>query len=369
MASASKLFQLDSLGGAMGSVKEYNIPNHFIDEVRLGMVDDKVYIVNSLGYFYLDNVQKQVLADSAIYKKIGKPQRHLIQDDGSIWVFNGKKWYQIKSDASVEAFEHLGLFPDMTFTGKREDEIWLIDNHQQLFKFDEAHYDSLISRNQMFFKSIINNSGHVDMQGQMSFTHDNNTLQFILSRPDYLGLLKVEYQYQLNGLTDKWSSWSSNNRLDFSYLPPNSYTLMVRSRDSFGNVQESEAFEFRIRPPYWQTVWFYAFQILLMSMLVIGSARMNRRAHEKYILITEGLTILTVVLIIEFLQTIAQNYFGIQSSPVADFGINVLVALSVFPLEQYLKKVVKADPIAPGLSGKGLFDLIKPPKPKKSTSP
>ena len=101
-----------------------------------------------------------------------------------------------------------------------------------------------------------------------------------------------------------------------------------------------------------------ALQIFLMSALVIGSARMNRKAEKKYVLVTEGLTILTIVLVIEFIQTIAQNYFGVQTSPVADFSINVLVALLVFPLEQFLKKVMRADPSAPGISGKGLFDLI-----------
>jgi uncharacterized membrane protein len=85
---------------------------------------------------------------------------------------------------------------------------------------------------------------------------------------------------------------------------------------------------------------------------------MNRKAEKKYVLVTEGLTILTIVLIIEFLQAVAQEFFGIETSPVADFAVSVGVALLVFPLEQYLKKVMKADPGVPGLSGKGLFDLV-----------
>lgn len=296
--------------------------------------------------------------DSAIYKKIGKPLRHLLQGDGSVWVFNGKKWYQIDKDGGVNPYEHFGLFPDMTFIGKTNDQFWLIDDYKELYKFDVNQYDSLVSNNQMFFKRVTNNKGYVNMKDKLVFSHDNNTLQFVLSRPDYLGLFNVEYQYKLKGLSDKWSSWSTNNKIDFSYLPDNNYVLSVRSRDSFGNIQESSPFEFKIKPPYWKTVWFYALQIILVSALVIGSARMNRKAEKKYVLVTEGLTILTIVLIIEFLQAVAQEFFGIETSPVADFGVSVGVALLVFPLEQYLKKVMKADPSVPGFSGKGLFDLV-----------
>jgi len=60
------------------------------------------------------------------------------------------------------------------------------------------------------------------------------------------------------------------------------------------------------------------------------------------------------------MQTVAATSLNIKSSPVVDFGIDVMIALVVFPLELTLKKAMKVDKTGPGLSGKGIFDLIVP---------
>jgi hypothetical protein len=166
----------------------------------------------------------------------------------------------------------------------------------------------------------------------------------------------------MKGLNDEWSKWSKNNQIPFPYLPPNNYQLQIRSRDAFGHVQESQVVDFKIKKPYWQTLWFYGLQILVMMGLMIGSLLMNRKAQEKYVIITEGLTILTIVMVIEFMQTVAGSYLGIQSTPVVDFGIDVSIALCVFPLEQLLKKMMKVEKTGNGFDGKGIFDFLKPSK-------
>ena len=65
-------------------------------------------------------------------------------------------------------------------------------------------------------------------------------------------------------------------------------------------------------------------------------------------------------MVIEFLQTVAGSYLGIQSTPVVDFGIDVSIALCVFPLEQLLKKLMRVEKQGEGMDGKGLFDFLKP---------
>lgn len=357
-ASPNKLYRVDSFEGENDSIPQMEISNQFIDNVKLTTLGGQLYIINSLGYYYLEEKSGKVIADEQLLKEVGKPLKHLMQEDGSVWIYNGKSWKHILPDKSVASHDALGLFPDMSFVNEMNGKIWLVNESKELFQYNPEVQDSLVSRNKMFFKDIRNQKGQIDRRGDLTFEYNSNSFEFELSRPDYLGLLKVEYQYKLSGLNDAWSSWSRNNKLDFNYLPPNKYVLLVRSRDSFGNIQESNPFQFKINPPYWQTLWFYALQILFMVAMVLISIQLNKRAKTKYVLLTEGLTILTIVLVIEFLQTVAQSYLGLQSSPVVDFMIDVAVALCVFPIEQYLKRIMKADQVGPGLSGKGLFDLL-----------
>jgi chromate transport protein ChrA len=123
-------------------------------------------------------------------------------------------------------------------------------------------------------------------------------------------------------------------------LAAGSYSLLVRSRDTFGRLQESTAFQFKIVPPYWQTAWFKGVEVLFFVLLVFGSGRINQKSHEKYRLLTSILTIVTVVMMIELLQNMAGSYFDSGDSLALAFGIDVAVALLVFPIEQVLKKLV-----------------------------
>lgn len=361
LASADKLYFFDSLYSANDNFKTYSIQNQFIDNIRLTRWDDKLYLINSLGYYFFDEAQQRVISDDSLAKAIGKPVKHLIDPANEVWIFNGKNWISVSKNKEIKEIDHLGIFRNMSFISRSKNKFWLINDFDDLYMYDPSGTDSLLSTNQMFIRKVNNKNGRVDFRNNLVFNHDENSIQFELSRPDYLGLLKVEYQFQLRGLSDKWSDWSNNKKIDFNFLPPNKYTLTVRSRDAFGNIQESSQVQFTIKPPYWQTLWFYGLQIFFVGLLVFLSARLNRTSNKKYVIVTEALTILTIVMIIEFLQTVAGNYLGIQSTPVVDFLIDVGIALLVFPLEQILKKVMRAEEL-PGNQGKGLLDFIFPKK-------
>lgn len=339
----------------------YKYKNQFIDDVKLSYIDKQLYLINSEGYFYLHTGLKKMVEDTVLRQQIGRPVKHLQERNGIVWVFNGQNWYMIHRDKSVQEMDMFGLFPDMSYVSYFGNNHWLIDNSEQILQYVPAIADSLISKNKMFIKKVSNNMGDVPLASSMSFDYDERSVRFEMSRPDYRGILKPEYQYKLAGMSDEWSNWSNDNTFEF-FLAPARYELSVRLRDAFGNIEEADSINFVVHPPFWQTLWFNALQILFLAGLVIVSIVMNRRAKTKYVIVTEGLTILTIVLVIEFLQTVAGNYLDIQSSYLIDFGVDVMIALFVFPLEQGLKKLMKADKIGPGISGKGIFDFLRPAK-------
>ena len=343
VVSTNSLYQFDPEGLDLGALPFAQIPNQYIDHVRGTVINERIYLINSSGYYFFDEVSGAIKADSSLLKQLGRPLHHLQQRDGIVWIFDGKSWSRIGAEKQNETYQILGIFPDMTFIDEIDGQLWLIDANKELYQFDRENGQSMALNNKMFIRAVKNSGGEIRRTGDIKFNYDNNSITFELSRPDYLGISQVQYQYRLTGLMDDWSSWSGDNTIDFNYLPPGNYVMIARSRDVFGEIQESNEFSFGVGTPYWQRPWFYAIQIVLFVSLVVGSARLNHGEKKgKYFLLAEGLTLLTLVLIIEFLQTIAGSSLGFESTPVIDFAVDVGTALMIFPVELILKKVIKS---------------------------
>jgi hypothetical protein len=108
--------------------------------------------------------------------------------------------------------------------------------------------------------------------------------------------------------------------------------LQVQSRDLLGNVSKIEQIVFKVLPPYWKRWWFYALEFSVFSLLVALSLRIGR-ANTRYRFVSQILSLLTMVMLVQFLQTAISSLIGIKTSPVIEFIIQVFVALAIFPVE------------------------------------
>ncbi len=358
-AGAHNLFEFTLTDSSMQIENRYPIENQFFDDIEITELSNKLYLVNTLGYFYLDEEAGVVKRDHEL-EKYGIPQKHLQQSDHKIWVNNGENWFRIEEEGTTD-YTYLKLFPEMSFIEEVDGHLWIIDDHRNLFRYVPSESDSIPS-SEMYYKTIWSSEGLVTEDvNNLELEYNTNTVQVDLARPDYLGLLNIEYQYMLEGRSKSWSEWTSSSRLEFPFLPSGEYRLLVRSRDTFGRIQESEPISIKVNPPYWETGWFGALEVIFFSSLVFGSARLNRKTRSKYSILTSLLTVLTVVLIIEFLQNAAGSFVGNVGTPVLAFGIDVLVALFVFPIEQLLKRIVQGKPKAQnGDTSKSIGTITNP---------
>ena len=65
----------------------------------------------------------------------------------------------------------------------------------------------------------------------------------------------------------------------------------------------------------------------------------NRKKH-KFSILSRLLTFLTLIFIVEFVQTIAEAKFETNQSPVINFFIQVAIAFSILPVEGVLRKFI-----------------------------
>jgi hypothetical protein len=211
-----------------------------------------------------------------------------------------------------------------------------VNKNNELFKFFGEKITPYERTYPVYLKAIVNGEEQLAYRSGVEVGEDK-PLSFVVIQPDYSGFDGIEYRYQLKGLSKEWSDWSNvNNEVNFPYLPPGDYKLQVQSRNLFGKVSEMKEVSFEVLPPYWKRSWFYALEFAFFAGLMALSYRLSTR----YRLISHLLSLITIILLIQFIQTIAAAIFSTKSSPVIDFFIQAFVAILILPVEAYLSNVM-----------------------------
>jgi len=113
----------------------------------------------------------------------------------------------------------------------------------------------------------------------------------------------------------------------------------VQTRDLMGKISAAEEITLEVEPPYWRQSWFYLVEVIFFASLVFLSIRLSA-GNTKYRLISQLLSMLTVIMIIQLVQAAVNAQVSIKTSPVIDFFIQVGIALLVLPFENYLRKFI-----------------------------
>ncbi len=341
MAGTGAIYKTTSTDSTFSINEKLKLNNIFLDDVNILNRNDTLYFINSQGYFYYDKPTNKVKENLDLKSKIGEPLHHIFDPvENGVWVFNGKVWSHLKQDGSIESLQYLGLFPDLRAISidQSTNQLWLLTQSNEILKYDPSKKGGMETFS-FFLKRVSNEAGDIDQSQKFTLSYDENFLSVELSKPDFLGLLNPEFQYKLDGLNTDWSDWGRSKSIDFSFLPEGNYTLKVRARDAFGRIEEGEVLNFSVKPPYWQTPWFYAIQILFFGGLVYFSTKLNQDSSKNRLL-RSGLTLLTLVLIIEFLQSAIGSLFSFKSTPVVDFLLDASIAFMIFPLERLLRELM-----------------------------
>lgn len=145
--------------------------------------------------------------------------------------------------------------------------LWVL--YQNLIQsIDLKSYRELTYKPEINLSGIYVNGHEVDMT-QDKFEHGENkwSFQFKSKTLKYRG--ELEYQHRLNGFEEDWitSSFWDNN-VEYKSLPPGNYEFQVKAsfRD---NDSDLESFAFEIRPPFWQTWWFYLAILVIVSTIFL----------------------------------------------------------------------------------------------------
>jgi len=118
----------------------------------------------------------------------------------------------------------------------------------------------LASMNSKVYEIVINSITNRKLSGDIKqislateseFNANANFFEFLYSIPAYNKYEVAEYSYQLEGLYDKWSEWSTRSKVVFENLPHGSYTFKVKARINNQVTANTASYAFIINRPWY----------------------------------------------------------------------------------------------------------------------
>ena len=113
--------------------------------------------------------------------------------------------------------------------------------------------------------------------------HTDNHLTFDFTGFNYHNPDDLQFSYYLENQSKEWSPYSFSREVVFSGLTPGSYNFKVKARNKYGLTGNIAEYHFIIKPPFWQTPWFYvpAFILFIVLIIAIMKARERNLINEK----------------------------------------------------------------------------------------
>lgn len=119
------------------------------------------------------------------------------------------------------------------------------------------------------------------------FDANQNYIALSYSIPEFDKYLVAEYQYQLKGQQDQWSSWSTDSQKSFENLPFGEYEFNVRARVSNQESVNTATYEFTINRPWYLSnlaITIYALVLILLFIAVNGAYRRYYKKQRERLL-------------------------------------------------------------------------------------
>lgn len=301
-----------------------------------------LWIAHTNGAMRFDTASNQFnlfSSDVRRYENISNRIVHSILKDsnGNMWFCTDKGFvrYRIETDS----FELIKALPESTIQSAEEDKygnFW-IGTGKGMYKYndfskevrffiksDGLHGNEFVKKSSACFKSremlfgLVNGFDifHVDslkfnseppqleilsvevMQNKLPYSqiaskeklilnYAENFITFQFAALNYINAEKNKYKYKLEGLEDDWNTAGKERRAVYTSLPSGKYTFLLRASNNDGVWNnQSVAFEFEIKPPFWNTWWFKIVILLftLALLAVVHKLRMFRIKTQKAIL-------------------------------------------------------------------------------------
>ncbi|MGY6648481.1 triple tyrosine motif-containing protein [Wenyingzhuangia sp. IMCC45574] len=110
--------------------------------------------------------------------------------------------------------------------------------------------------NQIKNASLDKNYVNIALDSVRKFSNEANNFEFYCSAPVFDQFKQVEFQYQVEGLSNLWSEWSTESKIVVENLPFGKYVFSVKARVDGIETENIASYRFSVkRPWYFSNLW------------------------------------------------------------------------------------------------------------------
>jgi ligand-binding sensor domain-containing protein len=176
---------------------------------------------------------------------------------------------------------------------------------------------------------------------KLSLNHNENNLNFQVASLCYTNAKDVTYTWKLEGMDQHWNTKVNHYEIEYFNLPPGSYRLKIKAKNPDGFITNELVIPVFIAKPFWKTAIFYLSEIFIFITIVFLSFRFTRKSSNNRF--GQVMTLLTILIIFESVMLYISNYTDKYTNgiPVFQLVMNVILAASLYPLEQSIKNFMQ----------------------------
>ena len=170
----------------------------------------------------------------------------------------------------------------------RDGRLWFVTGGG-LTVIDPKVLDDLPPVNAVRIEQIIADDRRLAALSQAALPARTSRLQIDYTVVNLNSPLKTNFKYRLDGFDSTWIEAGKRRQAYYTNLPPRQYRFHVVASDTGGTVQSTAAWEFSIKPTFYQTNWFYGASAgaLVIAVLVAWRLRLRYVKREFAVLLRE----------------------------------------------------------------------------------
>jgi class 3 adenylate cyclase len=257
--------------GSVSNPVEIKIPSDYIDNVNICRAGQAVYFITSGGLFEYSPGSSMAIKAS-ISKGFGEESMvHCVNaSTNTAYIKTNEGWKELKKENDLQKMGLLDAVTDVRYIFKAlNGNYWVTNGEGKIYLINTTAPNGIAGEKfEVFIRSVNGFEGNAFDLSNLKIDHTEGAIEI---RWGTNVLLKQDvnwYSYKIEGGgRAEWSPWTNQTSLKIQ-MKPGSYRFLVKARDVMGHESEPTGISFTIKPPFYQTIWFYLLCAIALGAII-----------------------------------------------------------------------------------------------------
>ncbi len=253
-------------------------------------VDDKIYFTTHKGIYVFDSLTHRFKPDSTFGDIYGNGTRFVYSfyydGEDEVWLNAYDKretGHAIKQPDGTwklanDKFTAMNQMQMYDIYAQEDGAVWF-GGSDALVRYEPSDerperkaYYSKVRKVSLAGDSVIFGGNSIGNQVK-TLDPESREMRFEVAALTYRNSAVIDYQYQLEGLDEQWSDWTSEAFKIYTNLPSGQFTFKVRAKNEFDEVSLEDSYAFSILPYFYETWWFRIILFAVFSTIAFYLTR------------------------------------------------------------------------------------------------